>query len=389
MLASVRQKLLRLADPLSLLAVFTAVVLLILYLIIQNSLLLAVCLAYTAGGLYGIAVYQPGKPAPAPVVTADGEPVSDEHLPIATLEMPMVHMPGSKDTLLDITTRMGVTVDGLVRAIHAINAVTQQQSGGAEEQAQVIKNTNSRLDDFLALSERIGTQARHVIQTAEQAAETSLSGSSAIHQSIDSMDDIRTQVEAIGETIVKLAKLTRRIDEIITSVSEIATQSNLLALNASIEAARAGAHGRGFAVVADEVRSLAQQSTASAGQVRAILIEIQQAMKETVRATESGVQNVDTGVKRTREAGTVMEQLASSVQASRDAMREIYHVIQEQSGGMEEIAISVERIERLTHQSLASTRTVEAVSANLTRLAADLQAAFGQGEPEGVPAVMR
>ncbi|MCU0513363.1 MAG: methyl-accepting chemotaxis protein [Anaerolineae bacterium] len=385
MLATLRLYLNRSIDATSLLALVTALLLLALLLIIQHPLLLPAALVYALGGLYGVATFRP----PAPALPASAA-AAGEHLPIATLEVPMVKMPGSDSSLNAIVMRLGVTVDGLVRASHAINAVTTQQAQSAEEQSQVIKTTTGRLDHFLSLSDRISQQARQVIVTADQAAETSLSGEAAIQQSMLSMDDIRTQVQVIGETIVKLARLTRRIDEIITSVSEIATQSNLLALNASIEAARAGVHGRGFAVVADEVRSLAGQSTAAAGQVRAILVQIQQAMKETVQATELGVQNVSEGVTRTGEARQVMLQLSGSVQASRDALRDIYQTMQQQANGMEEIAISIERLDRLAAQSLASTRTVEMVSTSLSRLASDLQTAFGgdQELPEGIPAVL-
>ncbi|PJF39072.1 MAG: hypothetical protein CUN54_09510, partial [Phototrophicales bacterium] len=193
----------------------------------------------------------------------------------------------------EVTMQMHVTVDGLVRSVQAINEATQQQSSSAGEQSDVISVTNQLLDDFLKLSERISEQALNVTKTAQATAEISGQGQEAIAQAIVGMDDLREQVAAIGKTIVTLAELTRKIDEIITSVSEIATQSNLLALNASIEAARAGVHGRGFAVVADEVRSLAQQSTQAAGQVRAILAEIQNAMKDTIRATEVGMDGVN------------------------------------------------------------------------------------------------
>jgi methyl-accepting chemotaxis protein len=365
--------------PTSALALFTAVVLLALFLVIQHPLLLVVGVLYAVGGAAGMIMV-------APVIGAAGVTVTpDDHLsPNMTLETMPVRA-GSPESL---ETRLGVTVDGLVRATFAINSVTAQQSNSAEEVAAVIKNTNHMLEDFLALAERISQQARSVTQTAERAAETSQTGEAAIQQSIVSMDDIRVQVQAIAEAIVHLARLTRRIDEIITSVGEIATQSNLLALNASIEAARAGVHGRGFAVVADEVRSLSQQSTVAAAQVRAILVEIQQAMKATVQATDLGMQNVDTGVERTHEAHSVMQQLSSSVVSARGAVREIYQVIQQQSNGMEEIAISIERVERLIGQSLASTRTVETVSANLTRLATDLQITVGGAQPEGQPAAM-
>lgn len=267
------------------------------------------------------------------------------------------------------------TVDGLVRASQAINEVTSTQAESAREQAQVIIVANARLDDFLALTERITQQARQVTKIANQAAAMSESGQAAIAATITSMDDIRTQVNVIGETIRRLADLTRRIDDIINSVSEIATQSNLLALNASIEAARAGVHGRGFAVVADEVRTLAGQSTHSAEQVRGILSEIQKAMKETIAATQQGMANVEQGLLRTHTTQEVMLQLSASVNDSRHAVQDISQVLQQQAEGMEEIAISMDRIQRITQQSLDSTRTVEMVSGNLSRLANDLVSA--------------
>jgi methyl-accepting chemotaxis protein len=286
----------------------------------------------------------------------------------------------SPTKLEELITHIHVTADGLVRAAEAINEVTVQQSSGASQQAEVIQLTNNLMDDFLKLSERINTQAQSVTETAKQAADISQTGQSAIRQAIEGMDNIRTQVSAIGETIVKLATLTRRIDEIITSVSEIATQSNLLALNASIEAARAGVHGRGFSVVADEVRTLSQQSTQAAKQVRAILVEIQTAVKDTIKATESGSRGVIAGVMLTQQVNHVLVQLSQSVSASQEAIRAIYDVIRQQTDGLEEISISMDRIDRITQQNLASTRMVETVSTNLSRLATDLQGALEQSQ---------
>jgi len=290
------------------------------------------------------------------------------------------------DDLLDLSMRLHVTVDGLVRAAHAIGEVTEQQTLGANEQAEIIGITNNNMDGFLSLSERITERAREINRTAGQSIDLANEGKSSLTQAMDGMDQIRQQVQAIGSTIVTLTQLTRRIDEIITSVSEIATQSNLLALNASIEAARAGVHGRGFAVVADEVRSLAGQSTQAASQVRSILAEIQNAVKQTVSATEAGMISADEGVITIRRADKTMIQLADNVETTQRAVRSIYEVIREQANGLEEVAISVERIERITQQTLASTRMVGTVSTNLNRLADDLQQAIevtpqANGEP--------
>lgn len=277
----------------------------------------------------------------------------------------------------ELNTRIQVTADGLIRAVDAINKVADQQSSGATEQVDVINLTNNMLDSFLKLSERVRDKARTMSQTAEDTNIISRDGQTAIRQAIAGMDQIRNQVSNIGMTITTLAQLTRRIDEIITSVTEIATQSNLLALNASIEAARAGVHGRGFAVVADEVRSLSQQSTTAANQVRAILAEIQSAVRQTINATEIGMQGVDSGVTMTQQADHIMVQLTRNVEASSESVRSIYQVIQQQAEGLEEIAIGMDRIDRITQQNLASTRMVATVSSNLTQLAEDLRDVVG------------
>ena len=322
------------------------------------------------GGVMGLLRTEEGGHHESAVFTQEQETLpktaTQPFLPVSTAE-----------NFEEIALRLHVTVDGLVRAAEAINESTQQQSTSAEEQQQVISVTNSTLDDFLHLSQRISVEARNVTETAQTATENSQQGHQAITEAIKGMEELRQQVTAIGETIVTLAKLTQRIDEIITSVSEIATQSNLLALNASIEAARAGVHGRGFAVVADEVRNLAQQSTQSAEQVQAILAEIQRAMKETVRATQVGMEGVTAGVERTQEANDVMVQLSESVAEANTAVRDIYTIIMQQAQGLEEISIGMDRIGVITQTSIANTRAVEAVSVNLSRLAADLQETVG------------
>lgn len=280
--------------------------------------------------------------------------------------------------LSQIAMQIRVTSDGLARATDAINQVVLQLATGASEQVTAIGLTHERLDTFLKLSEEIREQARSVTLMAGHTAEFSSKGQTSIEQAIAGIEAVRVQVAHIAETIVRLGELTQRIDEIILSVSEIATQSNLLALNASIEAARAGAHGRGFAVVADEVRTLSQQSTSAAQQVRAILGEIQNAMKQTVEATQAGMQGVDSGISMTQEANDIMQRLSQSVNESFKSVKAIYDVIRQQMEDLEAIAITIERIERITQQNLASTRMVETVSANLVHLSADLQVAVGQ-----------
>lgn len=335
-------------DSLTLLALLTILLLVGLFTILGQVVLLVATLPYIGVVIYRLMMAPP----------KDTEEPDDDT---------------AQSRLQTLANRMTVTVDGLVRASQAINDVTEQQSRRAKEQAEVITMANQLLDEFHQLSERISNRAHGVTQVAEQATTISENGREAIQQSIHTMGDIQQQVEVISETIITLAQLTQRVDSIITSVSEIATQSNLLALNASIEAARAGVQGRGFAVVADEVRVLAQQSTESAQQVREILGEIQGAIKETIIATQTGIEDAGNGVTRTEEAREVIVELSDSVRHSHESVDEIYEVIRQQAHSIEEIVISMDRIQRLTEQNLTSIRTVEMVAGNLARLANDLQ----------------
>lgn len=255
------------------------------------------------------------------------------------------------------------------RSVAIINDMTSQQIIGASEQGEVVARTQTLLDEVLNLSQQAHDQTRLLTITARQTGETSESGQAAIQQAIQGMNQIRTQVSAIAGTILALAQFTQRIDDIISSVSEIAIQSNLLALNASIEAARAGTHGRGFAVVADEVRSLSQQSTTAAKQVRAILGEIQAGMKDTIRATEEGLKGVDSGVAVTQQAEGLMIQLAESVTGSNSAVSEVYNITRRQASTLEEIAIGIERLDRIAQRSAASAHAIEMTTLELSRLA--------------------
>ena len=214
-----------------------------------------------------------------------------------------------------------------------------QQETSVQEQLALAEQTNSLLGKFMTTGEQMQAQTRTMNHTTREASTNVTSGGVALQQVLEEMAGIREKVVTVAQTIRTLAQFAQRIDNIIGSVSEIATQSNLLAINASIEAARAGVHGRGFAVVADEVRSLSHQSTQAAAQVRSILEEIQTAMKLAIRATDEGLEQVDAGVTVATEADNVMHQLMEQVNAAQQAVTSVHDIVKQQVDGLDEMSI--------------------------------------------------
>lgn len=252
-------------------------------------------------------------------------------------------------------------VENLQHAMRAILDYTTRADQDADEQERITQQTNQLVDNFLHVAEQIKVQSRTLTQKNTEMRVLAKSGKETIGQATTSMEDIRIQVKSIADTIIRLAQLTRRIDQIISSVQEIATQSNLLALNASIEAARAGVQGRGFAVVADEVRSLSKQSNTAAEQVQRILAEIQTAVGQTIRATDNGLQSVESGLLTVGAVDAVMSKLADNVTITEESSTQIGQLLSAQIQYIEELSIVIDRANRITQQHIADMATLSAV----------------------------
>jgi methyl-accepting chemotaxis protein len=167
---------------------------------------------------------------------------------------------------------------------------------------------------------------------------------------------------------VRLSEQGQAIGEIMASVNDLAEQSNLLAVNASIEAAKAGEHGKGFAVVAQEVRNLAQQSKQATAQVRTILSDFQKATSTAVMATEQGSKAVDSGVKQSAEASEAIRILTDSISEAAQAAAQIAASSQQQRVGMDQVALAMESIKQASLQNASSTKQGEAAAMNLHTL---------------------
>jgi len=274
-----------------------------------------------------------------------------------------------RKNLLSILAQVNEVATSLSSASAEILAATTQQASGASEQSAAISQTTTTVDEVKAITEQASMRIQEVANASQRTVETARTGQRSLQETIDSMTMIKERVEGIAENILALSDQTQQIGDIIATVNEIASQSNMLALNASVEAARAGEHGKGFAVVAMEVRSLAEQSREATAQVKAILSEIQKATNSTVMATEEGTKGVERGVQLSTQAREAIEQLSAVINESAQIATQVVAGGHQQQTGVEQIALAMQNINQATVQSLASTRQAEKSAQALNDLA--------------------
>jgi methyl-accepting chemotaxis protein len=254
-----------------------------------------------------------------------------------------------------------------------IMASTTLVASGATETASAVAETTATVEEVKQTSQLASQKVRLVADSAQRSLQVSQQGRKSAEQAIQGMDRIREQMETIAESIVSLSEQGQAIGEIIATVNDLAEQSNLLAVNAAIEAAKAGEHGKGFAVVAHEVRSLAVQSKEATAQVRTILNDIQKATNAAVMATERGSKVVEAGEKQSGEAGEAIRLLADSIAESADASTQIAASSHQQMVGMEQVAQAMENIKEASTLSVTSTRQAEQSAQNLHELGQKLK----------------
>ncbi len=270
--------------------------------------------------------------------------------------------PPSPQPPATVTNASSVSIRSAVQ--NAQQTLQAYPDGGAEWMT-IIQQTNDTLQALGHQSAQVNQSASHLRQHAQSIGADLNNGQHTLTEAVEGMTQIRQQVAVIAETIATLAALTRQIDVIIVSVSEIATQSNLLALNASIEAARAGVQGRGFAVVADEVRLLAGQSTTAADQVRQLLHQVQSAITKTINATETGMMQVDEEFGRIQGVSQSFVAVTQGVEGISETTRTLYQALQQQNNTVESATISLERLTYVNQQLMTQATALKTTLAGL------------------------
>ncbi len=271
-------------------------------------------------------------------------------------------------SLREMTREIGDGAQVLAASASEILVTTSQVAASVSQTAASVNETSVTVQEVRQTVELASEKSRSVLDSARRMEEVSEAGRRAVDEVVAGMKSIRTRVDEVAASILKLSQQSHAIGEIIAAVNDLADQSNLLAVNAAIEAARAGEHGRGFAVVAQEVKSLAEQSKQATAQVRSILGEIQKATGVAVLATEQGGKAVDTGVLRSAQAGEAIQTLTEAVAKAAQAAVQIAASSQQQLVGANQVVEAMDSIKEASSQNASGVSQIESAAQNLNDL---------------------
>ncbi len=259
-----------------------------------------------------------------------------------------------------------------------ILAATTQVATISVETATAISQTTTTVEEVRQASQQSAQKAGKVAENSTEIVQVTQSGNKAVEDTVKVMNGISRQMEIIASTIVSLSEQSQQIGGIIASVNDVADQSNLLAVNASIEAANAGEHGKGFAVVAREIKNLAHISRESTDQISLILNDIQKATASAVLAAEQGSKAVETGVKQSSKAGETIRLLAKSVNESVQSATQIVASSHQQVVGMDQVGVAMNNINQAGAENAASMKQAEKAAKDLNDLGQKLKALVDQ-----------
>ena len=262
-----------------------------------------------------------------------------------------------------------------------------QVASASEELSATVQQMADRIDKQTSKSEQVATAATEMSQTvidiAKNASGISTSaddtlkivqnGEEVVRQAIDEVRHISTNVIQSSEIITSLGERSKQIVAIVDVIKDIADQTNLLALNAAIEAARAGEQGRGFAVVADEVRKLADKTTKATAEVGTMITAIRDETTKAVAAMTQSQRSVDKGVSLSAEAGDALHMILESMQSLQSMVQQIASATEEMSSVSEHISMDIEVVASTSKETSGGAREIASASTNLARLSSDLQ----------------
>jgi methyl-accepting chemotaxis protein len=248
--------------------------------------------------------------------------------------------------------QLGQAIDGIAK--------------GASEQARQVQAVSATATQMADGVEQVASNAQQVAAASQQTKASAEQGARAVRETMDGMTDIKQVVGQAAGKVEELGKLGEKIGAVVETIDDIAEQTNLLALNAAIEAARAGEHGRGFAVVADEVRKLAERSQRETKAISELIRDVQAGTRDAVEAMEQGADKVERGSTKADEAGKALGEILQAVEATVVQVTQIASAAQEMAGGARGVVEAMDSISAVVEENSAATEQMAAQAGQVT-----------------------
>ena len=270
------------------------------------------------------------------------------------------------------------TASQVAAASHQLMATSEQIATGAEEVACQASTVATAGEEMSATSGDIAQNCQMAAEGSHQASSAAAAGAEVVEKTVQVMGRIATRVHETAKSVESLGSRSDQIGEIIGTIQDIADQTNLLALNAAIEAARAGEQGRGFAVVADEVRALAERTTKATREIGEMIKAIQSETKGAVAAMEEGVREVESGTVEAAKSGHALQEILEQINAVTMQVNQVATAAEEQTATTSEISSNIHQITDVVQETAKGAQESATAANQLATLAEDLQRLVGQ-----------
>jgi methyl-accepting chemotaxis protein len=278
-----------------------------------------------------------------------------------------------KNTLHRMVRNIAATAEHLASASEEISAGASQSVETARVQAGQAQQVAVAMQEMSSTVQHVSEHSLNASNSSAQAATAAKQGGEVVEQTLSTMRSIAESSRTVAARIGELGKSSEEIGKIVAVIDDLADQTNLLALNAAIEAARAGEQGRGFAVVADEVRKLAEHTTQATQGIGTMIQSIQTETRNAVQAIELGSRDVQIGVEKTTASGTALKEIIAMAEQVGDTIAQIASAATEQSSATEQVNMNVAQIASLTQGASSAAEETAKACAELSAMALDLQ----------------